>query len=138
MFLCGISGFVDLLRTLTGTTGELLRLVLDFLVQAIEDRENGTLEVLFGFDMRVDHALCNVRKGLPSLRRPAYLGVLSHVLEKACNSTQVLVKVMTFLQWVRNCLLLGVSTMPPTIVEDLSIPLTLSRIPWRAPSGSSL
>merc|ERR1712093_722876 len=74
MFLCGISGFVDLLRTLTGTTGELLRFVLDFLVQAIEDRENGTL------------------------------GVLSHVLEKACNSTQVLVKVMTFLQWVRNCL----------------------------------
>lgn len=71
MLLRRVPGFLDLLGTLRGATGELLRLVLDLLMQALEDRKHIPLESLFGLEVRVDDCLC----------------VVAQVLEETGNTT---------------------------------------------------
>lgn len=57
VLLCGVAGLLDFLCALACAGRELFRLVLDFLVKTFEDWENGALEVLLGFEMRVYNTL---------------------------------------------------------------------------------
>jgi hypothetical protein len=97
LLLSGVTSLLDLLGSLLGTVGELLSLVLNFLVQTLEDGKDGALDALLGFDIGID-------KGL---------GVGAHVLEETSNTAKALVEVVTFLQRVvdglkRLLILLGV------------------------------
>lgn len=56
-------------------------------MKAFQDWENRTLDVLFRFEMGVGNAL----------RIGAY------IFEQTCNSTEVLVEVVTFLQRMGDC-----------------------------------
>ena len=67
---------IYLLGALLGTVRELLGLVLDLLVQAVEDRQDGPLDALLRLDVRVDEGL----------------GVGAHVLEEAGDSAQALIR----------------------------------------------
>jgi hypothetical protein len=53
MFLGCVSCLFDLFRALHGSRCQLLRFVLDFFVQTIEDREDGAFEILLSFEVRV-------------------------------------------------------------------------------------
>lgn len=83
-----VAQLVNLLGARVGARVELLGLVLDFLVQALEDGQDGALEALFGLDVGVDHGL----------------GVGAHVFKEAGNAAEALVKVVTLAERVGDCL----------------------------------
>lgn len=53
MLLCCVARFLNLLGCLSDSRCDLFRFVLDLLVQALEDWENGAVKVLLGLKMRV-------------------------------------------------------------------------------------
>jgi hypothetical protein len=51
VLLGGVARLLDLLGTLASSRSQLLGLVLDLLVKTFKDREDGSLEVLFRFEV---------------------------------------------------------------------------------------
>lgn len=76
------AGLLDRLGSLGCARAQLLGLVLDLLVQALEGREDAVLDVLFAVEVHVDNAL----------------GVVAHVLKQPGNSASAGAEVVAFLE----------------------------------------
>jgi hypothetical protein len=106
MLLSMGSGLVDRLAALSSALCELLGLVLDLRVQALEDGDNGALELLCGLVVLVRDALPLLSRFSFSEDEWTYLGIGSDVLEHARNATQRLIEMMAFFQRVLDRLVL--------------------------------
>ena len=104
VFLGCVSSFLNLLCAFNSPGCQLFRLTLDFLVQAVEDRENGTLEVSFGFEVRVDQTLFKISPSFQS-SGTIYLCICSQVLKQPSYTSQALIEVVAFPQGVLDGLL---------------------------------
>ena len=90
--------FSTALAPFDGAGAELLGLVLDLLVQALEGGEDAFLEVVFALQVHVHHAL----------------GVVAKVLEQTSHTAGAGAEVVAFLEgFVHGLLSLSVSHGPP-------------------------
>lgn len=71
-------------------------------MQAVEDREDGAVEIFLGFEVGVGQRLYfrleELESDVPGIG--AYLSVRSHILKKTRNTTEGLIKVGALAQWV--------------------------------------
>jgi hypothetical protein len=93
--------FVDKLATFSSPLCEFFGLVLDLGVETLEHGEDGALDGLCCFGVRVGDALMLLSFHVYLLRLIiSYLGVAADGIKSACNTAQVLVKVVAFLEGV--------------------------------------
>jgi hypothetical protein len=125
VFLGVGSRLVDGLAALAGALGQLLALVLDLGVEAVENGEDGALELFCGLVVLVGDALVVLAESITQYW-DTYLCVGPYILEHARDTTQRLIEVMALLQRVLNRLsYISINSVRPPRSKYLQHPLIL-------------
>ena len=108
MFLGDLAGLFHGLGALGRTGRQLLRFVLDFLVETLQGREDGTLQVLLSVKVHIDHSLGRLALRLTNLKvvattdRFTYLSVGTDVLKHRRNASNALREMVPLFQGIAN------------------------------------